>query len=266
MRKMLLSFIIPSYHCEAYIGRCLRSIRILMSQWGVPGGEYEIIKLDDLHHEGPATIRNRGLAQACGEWIWFVDGDDEVKNLSSADSKPIVDALRTKDVELIAFNYEECFPDRTVTVSKYQEKVVVDGVMFIKHASGGSYLWNKIFRRSAIGDSRFIDSHTNNPQTRIIANEDSLKVYQSLQTLAGRLSGEKRAIIEARLNFDIIAHLYTIFRFDDRRTFRHYAAVYRKMGLIPVRRSHNLRADLFGFFINIFSLFDPCFHPIRHHS
>ena len=265
-----------------------------MSQWGVPGGEYEIIKLDDLHHEGPATIRNRGLAQACGEWIWFVDGDDEVKNLSSADSKPIVDALRTKDVELIAFNYEECFPDRTVTVSKYQEKVVVDGVMFIKHASGGSYLWNKIFRRSAIGDSRFIDgifhiedmcfnlhviinlskivcvpvigyvyhrdnnnsiSHTNNPQTRIIANEDSLKVYQSLQTLAGRLSGERRAIIEACLNFDVIAHLYTIFRFDDRRTFRHYAAVYRKMGLIPVRRSHNLKADLFGFFINIFANF-----------
>lgn len=130
----------------------------------------------------------------------------------------MVDALRTKDVELIAFNYDECFPDRTVTVSKYQKKVVVDGVMFIKHASGGSYLWNKIFRRSAIGGNRFIDgifhiedmcfnlhviiqlskivclpvigyvyhrdnnnsiSHTNNPQTRIIANEDSLKVYQS---------------------------------------------------------------------------------------
>ena len=98
-------------------------------------------------------------------------------------------------------------------------------------------------------------SHTNNPQTRIIANEDSLKVYQSLQTLAGRLSGERRAIIEACLNFDVIAHLYTIFRFDDRRTFRHYAAVYRKMGLIPVRRSHNLKADLFGFFINIFANF-----------
>ncbi len=305
MRKMLLSFIIPSYHCEAYIGRCLRSIRILMSQWGVPGGEYEIIKLDDLHHEGPATIRNRGLAQASGEWIWFVDGDDEVKNLSAADASLMVDALRTKDVELIAFNYDECSPDRTVTVSKYQEKVVVDGVMFIKHASGGSYLWNKIFRRSAIGGNRFIDgifhiedmcfnlhviiqlskivclpvtgyiyhrdnnnsiSHTNNPQTRIIANEDSLKVYQSLQTLAGHLSGEQRAIIEARLNFDIIAHLYTIFRFDDRRTLRYYAAVYRKMGLIPVRRSHNLKADLFGFFINIFSLFDSCFHHICHHS
>lgn len=103
---MLLSFIIPSYHCEAYIDRCLRSIRILMSQCGVPGGEYEIIKLDDLHHEGPATIRNRGLAQASGEWIWFVDGDDEVKNLSAAYASLMVDALRTKDVELIAFNYE----------------------------------------------------------------------------------------------------------------------------------------------------------------
>ena len=265
-----------------------------MSQWGVPVDEYEIIKLDDLHHEGPATIRNRGLAQACGEWIWFVDGDDEVKNLSAADASLMVDALRSKDVELIAFNYDECSPDRTVTVSKYQEKVVVDGVTFLKHASGGSYLWNKIFRRSAIGSNRFIDgifhiedmcfnlhviinlakilclpvtgyvyhrdnnnsiSHTNNPQTRIIANEDSLKVYQSLQTLAGRLSGERRAIIEACLNFDVIAHLYTIFRFDDRRTFRHYAAVYRKMGLIPVRRSHNLKADLFGFFINIFANF-----------
>lgn len=48
---MLLSFIIPSYHCEAYIDRCLRSIRMLMSQWGIPVDEYEIIKLDDLHHE-----------------------------------------------------------------------------------------------------------------------------------------------------------------------------------------------------------------------
>lgn len=302
---MLLSFIIPTYHCEAYIDRSLKSIRMLMEQMKVSEDEYEIIKIDDLHHEGPATIRNRGIDQARGEWIWFVDGDDEVKSLSAADSKAMFDALRTKEIELIAFNYEEEFPNKTLVVNKYAKTGIVDGATLIKRSTGGSYLWNKIFRRSAIGNNRFINgifhiedmcfnlhviihlakilclpvtgyvyhrdnnnsiSHTNNPQTRIIANEDSLKVYQSLQTLAGHLSGEQRAIIEARLNFDIIAHLYTIFRFDDRRTLRYYAAVYRKMGLIPVRRSHNLKADLFGFFINIFSLFDSCFHPIRHHS
>ena len=287
---MLLSFIIPSYHCEAYIDRCLRSIRMLMSQWGIPVDEYEIIKLDDLHHEGPATIRNRGLAQACGEWIWFVDGDDEVRNLSVADSKLLLDALRSKEIELIAFNYEEVFPDRTIVVNKYVKAGIVDGATLIKRSTGGSYLWNKIFRRSAIGSNRFIDgifhiedmcfnlhviinlakilclpvtgyvyhrdnnnsiSHTNNPQTRIIANEDSLKVYQSLLTLAESLSGAKREIIEAKLNFDIIAHLYTIFRFDGRKTLRHYMAVYRQMELIPVKRTHNLKADLCGLFINI---------------
>lgn len=101
---MLLSFIIPTYHCEAYIDRSLKSIRMLMEQMKVSEDEYEIIKIDDLHHEGPATIRNRGIDQARGEWIWFVDGDDEVKSLSAIETLHLLLA----DINHFCWHWQFC--------------------------------------------------------------------------------------------------------------------------------------------------------------
>ena len=91
-----LSFIVPVYNMEEYVGRCLNS---LLNQ-DIPFTEYEIIVVNDgstdsslkiLHeyaekhanirivtqeNKGLSAARNIGLREATGEYIWHIDSDD----------------------------------------------------------------------------------------------------------------------------------------------------------------------------------------------
>lgn len=95
---MKLSFIIPLYNAEEYIGKCLDSI--LGSD--IDRKEYEIIVIDDgskdnglaitreyeqkydnikvltQENQGQSVARNYGLTVAKGEYIWFIDSDDKM--------------------------------------------------------------------------------------------------------------------------------------------------------------------------------------------
>ena len=97
---MWLSIIIPLYNCAPYIGTCLDSIL----QQGLAEDEYEVIVVDDgstdggadlvrrkyippplspvrivyQENSGVAAARNRGISEARGEYIEFVDADDRL--------------------------------------------------------------------------------------------------------------------------------------------------------------------------------------------
>ena len=94
---MLLSFIIPHYNLQRkLLQRCIDSIVAL----SMPASEYEIVIVDDgsdtpphwvcqtfsqnnirlieAGHGGPGAARNRGLTEAQGEYIQFVDADDSI--------------------------------------------------------------------------------------------------------------------------------------------------------------------------------------------
>lgn len=96
---MFLSFIVPVYNAEHYLPDCLDS---LLHQ-DIPHSEYEIvcindgskdnslavlrayqekfpnIRIIDKENGGVTTARNAGIAAALGDYIWFVDADDFIK-------------------------------------------------------------------------------------------------------------------------------------------------------------------------------------------
>lgn len=91
---MTLSIVIPVYNTKKYLSDCLGSIltqsftdfEILLIDDGSSDGSSELCnefaRLDSrirvFHKEngGVSSARNLGLANACGEWVYFVDSDD----------------------------------------------------------------------------------------------------------------------------------------------------------------------------------------------
>lgn len=110
---MKLSIIIPAYNAEAYLPHCLDSIlaqerqdcEVIVVDDGSTDGtaalleRYPDVKVVHQENRGMGTARNRGLDEARGEYILFVDSDDLLTD----------DALETLVAELsgediIAFN------------------------------------------------------------------------------------------------------------------------------------------------------------------
>ena len=87
---MKLSIIIPAYNAEAYLPQCLASIlaqehqgcEVIVVDDGSTDGtaalleRYPDVKTIHQANRGMSTARNRGLDEARGEYILFVDSDD----------------------------------------------------------------------------------------------------------------------------------------------------------------------------------------------
>lgn len=192
-----LSIIIPIYNTEAYLPRCIDSI---LSQSFT---DYELILIDDgsidnsgaicdnyaqqdnrikVFHQkngGLSSARNTGLDHAQGEWIYFVDSDDELK-LNGLQT--LVDCI-SDDVDCVMGGYEQYDLDgnlietekkhETLTLSK-QDSLLV---LFPEHTIIYSYLgyvWNRLFR------NQIIQEYSLRFDTSIRIKEDSLFVTEYL--------------------------------------------------------------------------------------
>ena len=93
-----LSIIIPVYNVEKYVGRCIDSClkqnlpyneyEILVVNDGSEDGSMDVVRQYARKHEniriieqknaGPSVARNKGIYEAKGEYVWFVDSDDDI--------------------------------------------------------------------------------------------------------------------------------------------------------------------------------------------
>lgn len=109
---MFLSFIVPVYNAEKYICECLNSLleqdiskeayEIICVNDGSVDTSLEILKAYEASYPnivvinkengGVTTARNAGLSAAKGDYIWFVDSDDFIK-------ENILGALQRKSSE-----------------------------------------------------------------------------------------------------------------------------------------------------------------------
>lgn len=155
----LLSIIIPVYNVEKYIEKCMLSCinqdvsyelyEIIIVNDGTPdnslqiaekiSSDYPNIKIISQPNQGLSCARNTGLANAVGDYVWFVDSDDWIKEDAI---KQIVPCLDGKvDYIQLAFIYS--YDDNTN--NKQGKTSIWDGVI-----SGKELLIQNLLKVSSI--------------------------------------------------------------------------------------------------------------------
>lgn len=139
-----ISIIIPAYNIEKYVRKCVESCE---SQ-DLAKEEYEVIIVDDGSTDSTASIvrelqssydnikyiyqenakqgaaRNRGLREATGEYIWFVDGDDWIaENCLSR----IVKRLKSDNLRGVLVGHAKQYQDHLKIWDNFDETIIQSG-------------------------------------------------------------------------------------------------------------------------------------------
>lgn len=173
-----LSIIIPVYNVEKYIERCL----MYCLNQDIPYDEYEIIvvndgskdksisiveRIQDSYHnikiinqenKGQASARNTGINNSVGEYIWFIDSDDFIKENCLAS---ILKIAQNNNLDVLSFNLQLHFEDGTIKPYKIKfekENFVYKGHEFITKVDMPQAPWASLFKRSYLNvhNLRFI--------------------------------------------------------------------------------------------------------------
>jgi CDP-glycerol glycerophosphotransferase len=164
----LISVVIPVHGVEDYLDRCLDSVL------GEPSTALEVIAVDDASPDrcgailaarrdprlrvlstpapvGPGAARDLGAKEATGEYVWFVDGDDELAEGALA---AVAGALARLRPDVLIIDFEHLYRDGTTSPS--------GGAPYLRglEGSGSGPLadhpalihltmtaWSKVFRR-----------------------------------------------------------------------------------------------------------------------
>lgn len=158
-----LSFIVPFYNVEQYIGACLDS---LYAQ-DIPEDEYEVLCIDDcspdnsrsivleyqkLHknlrliahenNQGLGAARNTGVVNAIGKYLWFIDSDDFI-----AENKlhALLAECLNSDLDVLCFNYQKVEDSNTVIERAFafpKIESIANGIGFVEQVFGRSFVYH----------------------------------------------------------------------------------------------------------------------------
>lgn len=308
---MFISFIIPLYNCEKYISQCLDSILlchfpndmyeiIIINDGSKDNGpticnkyieKYNQIKLISQQNQGASAARNIGMEIAQGEYIWFVDGDDQIipSFLDRA-----YRLLKEGSYDMLCFNHEKLYTDNRVKIEEFKYRYSCSGLDFLKgHYT--KFIWNKIYKRSVIYNYRFLHgtktiedmlfnmfsiinmkhvlclpeygylynctnifSTTRNQNLRNLVKTDldSVIVLSELKTFAdNNVDQEKHDVLMEQLYFTITGHLYNLFKFYSPKRLKKRITEYKNKGLYPIKRSYNKKGNFFLLLANNESIF-----------
>ena len=162
-----ISIIIPAYNIEKHLPHCLNSIlaqtyknlEVIVVNDGSRDGTGAVAdaygvkdsRVRVIHKEngGVTSARLRGVAEATGECIGFVDGDDYVEPEMYA---LLMKNLQEYDADISHCGYQMVFPSRVDYYYNTGRLVLQEGEQGCADLLNGSFvepaLWNKLYRKT----------------------------------------------------------------------------------------------------------------------
>lgn len=167
----LLSIVLPVYKVQGYLRQCLDSILeqsfsdfeiiavddrspdhsgLILAEYASRDPRVQVLSLPE--NVGLGRARNAGLAQATGEYVWFVDSDDW---LAAGALVAVADRLRATEPDMLIMGWDRVHWDgRVVTynvtrsLAKAPETFTLESypkILNILHVA-----WNKVVRRDLL--------------------------------------------------------------------------------------------------------------------
>lgn len=195
---MKLSVIIPAYNAEKYIERCLDSvaarlkdvdnpedIEIIFVDDGSTDKTWELmssykkkfhIKSDSFAHLGVSFARNTGLIRATGDYVTFLDADDEYNFMAFND---YLDAIswsledNGEPINIFQFNHKRHYG----STGKTKVRLANEKRWYDRKELPGFWcgVWNKLFRRE------FLEKHDIRFRQGLNYGEDEIFVLDCLK-------------------------------------------------------------------------------------
>lgn len=192
MSGSLVSIIVPVYNVESYIRKCINSIinqtysniQIVIVDDGSKDNSGSICdefaasdeRITVVHQEntGISGARNRGIEVSAGEYLMFVDGDDWIDDETC---EKAVAAAEEHKTDLVMWSYIREFSHHSLPKYTYgQEEKLFSGDSYKKlfrrligpveeetakpeNLELLSAVWTKLYRRSVVGDLKFISTN-----------------------------------------------------------------------------------------------------------
>lgn len=283
-----ISVIVPVYNTEQYLPRCLDSI---LSQSFT---DFELLLIDDgstddsgticdayaekdsrirvFHKEngGVSSARNMGVDNAKGEWVFFMDSDDE---LIPEGLLTLVDGT-SDTVDMVMAGYEvvdnEGNPSYSINKREFRVIKVADGVMEMyspRDYRFQGYLWCKLFRHSVIKDKQIrfsqdlVFSEDRLFVTQYICSIDAIyyttvPVYRYFERQESTMGSLKRSFnygvatdVDARIKMKrLVNHRFDnkelgyLVDFDVYRGYRRVVGIMQEFGVEDKHLRHRLRS------------------------
>lgn len=175
-KKPIISVIIPVYNTEKYLGTCLdsvaqqtfRDIEIILINDGSTDNSLQIayryaeqddrIKVITQDNAGVSAARNRGLREAHGEYIGFVDSDDWISPqmyqvLFSLMEEYDADISEVSICRTEKENNQKNEKAKQITV--YTQEEYLKRFFKIESQETVYYPYNKLYKRSTLTDNQF---------------------------------------------------------------------------------------------------------------
>ena len=170
---MRLSVIIPCYNVADTLQVCVQSVLVQLPR------ESEVLLVDDgstdttgllaeqiaaehvavrVFHKtngGPSSARNYGIAKACGDFLMFIDSDDELP--ASTISLALTFMQEHPEVDIAEFPIRVHYGHESEYLLTFPERIWSSARTYWLQTEAWehTYAWNKIYKRSALGDIRF---------------------------------------------------------------------------------------------------------------